>query len=267
MYTFSFPTHYAGGPRSLHKIVVGARPPPLRLPSATQQQQQKEPTRVQASKHASKQRLRASCAEAHRAQHACDTLPPVPDSPNPCRPCHPTLPLQRRQELLRGMTDGDAVLLIGGDLTVTVEQAQGLWGSAKSTHPFARVSVLEPFPTDDGALGGWWVVVVCVLWNNRRRRRTEAGGGQWLAQPLLCLASNARAGGPGCVSFGKQTLQLLPIAGGDDRSKQTTVVWSSLDPLWDEQLVFRDVCAASGGGTLQLHLPGGVAACRCATLW
>jgi hypothetical protein len=53
--------------------------------------------------------------------------------------------LQRRQELLRGMTDGDAVLLIGGDLTVTVEQAQGLSGSSKSTHPFARVTVMEPF--------------------------------------------------------------------------------------------------------------------------
>ena len=58
--------------------------------------------------------------------------------------------LQRRQELLRGMTDGDAVLLIGGDLSVTVEQAQGLWGGAKNTHPFARVSILEPFPTADG---------------------------------------------------------------------------------------------------------------------
>lgn len=87
--------------------------------------------------------------------------------PGACRLC-PSLPclvcvrpsclcwgLQGRQELLRGMTDGDAVLLIGGDLTVTVEQAQGLWGVSKDTHPFARVTVLEPFPTDTGVVG--WV--------------------------------------------------------------------------------------------------------------
>ncbi len=60
--------------------------------------------------------------------------------------------LQRRQELLRGMADGDAVLLIGGDLTITVEQAQGLSGSAKNTHPFARVSVREPYASDAGAI-------------------------------------------------------------------------------------------------------------------
>ena len=35
----------------------------------------------------------------------------------------------------------------------------------------------------------------------------------------------------------------LPVE--DERAKQTTVVWQSADPVWDEQLVFRDVCAAS----------------------
>lgn len=58
--------------------------------------------------------------------------------------------MKRRQEMLRGINTGDAVLLLGGDLNVTVVQAQGLAGSAKSTHPFARVHVVEPFPVSDG---------------------------------------------------------------------------------------------------------------------
>jgi preprotein translocase subunit YajC len=32
--------------------------------------------------------------------------------------------MQRRQEMLRGINTGDAVLLLGGDLNVTVVQAQ-----------------------------------------------------------------------------------------------------------------------------------------------
>lgn len=61
--------------------------------------------------------------------------------------------MKRRQEMLRGINTGDAVLLLGGDLNVTVVQAQGLAGSSKSTHPFARVHVNEPFPTN----AGMWV--------------------------------------------------------------------------------------------------------------
>ena len=68
-----------------------------------------------------------------------------------CRACVSLV--QRRQELLRGMTDGDAVLLIGGALTVTVEQAQGLYGSSKYTHPFARITVMEPFKGTVNQLG------------------------------------------------------------------------------------------------------------------
>ena len=36
-----------------------------------------------------------------------------------------------------------------------------------------------------------------------------------------------------------------PDRAEEERAKQTTVVWQSVDPVWDEQLVFRDVCAAS----------------------
>lgn len=89
--------------------------------------------------------------------------------------------LRRRQELLRGVADSDAVLLIGGDLNVTVVQANNVSGSGRNTHPFARVRIKDPVPS------------------------------------------------------GQQ----------DERAKQTTVVWQSIDPVWDEQLVFRDVCAAS----------------------
>jgi len=87
----------------------------------------------------------------------------------------------RRQELLKLMSDGDAVLLIGGDLNVTVVQARDLAGASRSTHPFARVHIRDPVPPPP----------------------TE------------------------------------------ERSKQTSVVWQTVDPVWDEQLLFRDVCAAS----------------------
>lgn len=89
--------------------------------------------------------------------------------------------LARRQELLRLMVDGDAVLLVGGDLTVTVVQAKDLPGISRSTHPFARIRVQDPVPPPDA----------------------------------------------------------------DERTKQSSVVWQSTDPVWDEQLLFRDVCAVS----------------------
>jgi hypothetical protein len=66
-------------------------------------------------------------------------------------------------------------------LPLPLNGLQGLYGTAKSTHPFARVYISEPFPTSSD----------------------------------------------------------------DERGKQTTVVWQSIDPVWDEQLMFRDVCAAS----------------------
>jgi hypothetical protein len=37
----------------------------------------------------------------------------------------------------------------------------------------------------------------------------------------------------------------FPTAADDERGKQTSVVWQSSDPVWDEALLFRDVCAAA----------------------
>jgi hypothetical protein len=72
-------------------------------------------------------------------------------------------------------------LLVGGDLNITVVQAQNLSGTQRTTHSFARVRVRDA----------------------------------------------------------------IPLAEDADRSKQTSVIWQSLDPIWDEQLVFKDVCVAS----------------------
>lgn len=65
--------------------------------------------------------------------------------------------------------------------TPRLSAPQGLAGPSKSTHPFARVYISEPFPTTHD----------------------------------------------------------------DERGKQTSVVWQSSDPVWDEALLFRDVCAAA----------------------
>ena len=92
-----------------------------------------------------------------------------------------TMNINKRQELLKGLIVGDANLLVGGDLNITVVQAQNLSGTQRSTHSFARVRVRDAIPPAEDA----------------------------------------------------------------DRSKQTSVVWQSLDPIWDEQLVFKDVCVAS----------------------
>ena len=89
--------------------------------------------------------------------------------------------INRRQELLKRLIVGDANLLVGGDLNITVVQAQNLSGAQRTTHSFARVRVRDA----------------------------------------------------------------IPPAEDNDRSKQTSVVWQSLDPIWDEQLVFKDVCVAS----------------------
>ena len=89
----------------------------------------------------------------------------------------------RHFELFRMMASSDSVLLIGGDLNLTVCQAQDLFGPPGSTHPFARVKIAEPYPT--------------------------------------------------------------ATAPEEERAKQTSVMWQSVNPVWDEQLVFRDVCAAS----------------------
>lgn len=37
----------------------------------------------------------------------------------------------------------------------------------------------------------------------------------------------------------------VPPPEGEPRAKQTSVIWQSLDPIWDEQLLFKDVCVAS----------------------
>jgi hypothetical protein len=95
--------------------------------------------------------------------------------------CLAAASLAHRQELLRLMADGDAVLLVGGDLNVTIVQAKNLAGVPRSTHPFARIRIQDPVPPPDV----------------------------------------------------------------EERTKQSSVVWQSTDPVWDEQLLFRDVCAAS----------------------
>lgn len=89
--------------------------------------------------------------------------------------------MNRRQELLKNLIEGDAILLVGGDMNVTLVQARDLQGNHRSTHSFARVRIRDAVPGPEG----------------------------------------------------------------DSRAKQTSVVWQSTDPIWDEQLVFRDVCVAS----------------------
>jgi len=42
----------------------------------------------------------------------------------------------------------------------------------------------------------------------------------------------------------------------EPRAKQTSVIWGNLDPVWDEQLMFRDVCAASELGVELWDLGG-----------
>lgn len=91
------------------------------------------------------------------------------------------LNINKRQELLKGIIVGDANLLVGGDLNITVVQAQNLFGSQRNTHAFARVRVRDA----------------------------------------------------------------IPLLEGDERAKQTSVIWQSVDPIWDELVVFRDVCVAS----------------------
>jgi len=89
--------------------------------------------------------------------------------------------INQRQELLKSLIVGDANLLVGGDLNITVVQAQNLMGSQRNTHSFSRVRVRDAIPPPDG----------------------------------------------------------------DMRAKQTSVIWQSIDPIWDEQVTFKDVCVAS----------------------
>lgn len=89
--------------------------------------------------------------------------------------------INQRQEILKSLIVGDANLLVGGDLNITVVQAQQLMGSQRNTHAFSRVRVRDAIPPPDG----------------------------------------------------------------DMRAKQTSVVWQSVDPIWDEQVIFKDVCVAS----------------------
>lgn len=92
-----------------------------------------------------------------------------------------TLNINKRQELLKNIIVGDANLLVGGDLNITVVQAQNLFGSQRATHAFARVRIRDAIRPPEG----------------------------------------------------------------DERAKQTSVIWQSVDPIWDELVIFRDVCVAS----------------------
>ena len=87
----------------------------------------------------------------------------------------------RKQKLLKDILIGDANLLVGGDLNITVVQAQNLTGAQRNTHAFARVRVRDAVPPPED----------------------------------------------------------------DERAKQTSVIWQSVDPIWDEQVIFKDVCVAS----------------------
>ena len=46
-------------------------------------------------------------------------------------------------QLMRSAAEGDSALLLGGDLIVTVHQAEQLCGQERLTHPFARVCASE----------------------------------------------------------------------------------------------------------------------------
>lgn len=46
-------------------------------------------------------------------------------------------------QLMRSAAEGDSALLLGGDLIVTVHQAEQLCGQERLTHPFARVCAPE----------------------------------------------------------------------------------------------------------------------------
>lgn len=150
------------------------------------------------------------------------------------------------------------MLLIGGDLTVTVEHAKGLSGMPNKTHPFARVTVLEPFTAAMGRWSGWsglgWLAKN-VDWGVDERLHRQLARQQQTLQcvpkleylPSNCLSSQAGQLISWLQHSGLSHLHSVPpAAAGEERSKQTTVAWQSTDPVWDEQLVFRDVCAASG---------------------
>ncbi len=60
------------------------------------------------------------------------------------------LPVQGTQ-LMRSAAEGDSALLLGGDLIVTVHQAEELCGQERLTHPFARVRAFDYVAT----MAGW----------------------------------------------------------------------------------------------------------------
>ena len=54
---------------------------------------------------------------------------------------------------MRSAAEGDSALLLGGDLIVTVHQAEQLCGQERLTHPFARVR--EPIAHCQAVVAGW----------------------------------------------------------------------------------------------------------------
>lgn len=203
---------------------------------------------------------------------------------------------KRRQDLLRGINSGDAVLLLGGDLNVTVVQAQVGQGRLRGISslcarvgcspsqacmlvfhlmPLALPSVPIPLPA-----------LLCractaapkaptpLLASTSRSPSPPQPVRTPPHRPAPCAlhlaASSAPRPAPPCHVYGRSGAELLTQAcprdvpppppplstPAEERAKQTTVVWQSCDPVWDEQLLFRDVCAASELGVELWDLGG-----------
>lgn len=148
----------------------------------------------------------------------------------------------RRQDMLRGLSGPDARLLIGGDLTVTVVSAEGLYGIPRSTHAFARVHVRQPL----GSNAGWEGASSSSIAMAAGRRVMKGLKKTPLPSPLVqeMGARAHRRSTRRASEFGSGTTSVL-VPGEEEMSGQTNVVWQSTDPVWEESLLFRDVCAVS----------------------
>ena len=134
----------------------------------------------------------------------------------------------RHQDLLRVVSSGDAALLIGGDLNVTVVQAQVGRRPRRVGAPRARAQL--------------WLRVAWRATPNPSPPATPRPSPAPRPARSQGLSGNTK----NTHSFARiYVAEPFPTNPEEDRAKQTSVVWQSCDPLWDEQLVFRDVCAAS----------------------